>query len=128
MIKFGKEFYRKEFHGKNTKEAYLKACKWYAVYVIANSKLASVQVEYIKAPNKITMVLYSVLDNLEEVKKKHCAACTSMHKSFFINESTNCNKCSMAGYQRRLEQMNIVKAGFYKEILNKRIEEKGKEK
>lgn len=121
---YSQRFGQKVFHGASVKDAYMKACRWYASNVIAKDKLHNVQVEYIKdeKQNAVTIVLYAVL-NEKETFEQHCACCREMHHSFFINEDTACNRCSAAGYQRRLEQRLSIKLSYYKELLNKTLKE-----
>lgn len=124
QILYSQPFGRKVFKGASIKDAYMKACKWYASNVIAKDKLHNVQVEYIKdaKANTVTIVLYAVLSETD-VKEQHCQCCKEMHRSFFINEDTHCDRCSAAGYQRRLEQKLSVKLSYYKELLGKILTE-----
>lgn len=124
QILYSQPFGRKVFKGASIKDAYMKACKWYASNVIAKDKLHNVQVEYIKdaKANTVTIVLYAVLSETD-VKEQHCQCCKEMHHSFFINEDTHCDRCSAAGYQRRLEQKLSVKLSYYKELLDKILTE-----
>ena len=39
MLKYSEEFMSKKFTGKNMKDAYMKAVKWYATNVLANDEL-----------------------------------------------------------------------------------------
>ena len=124
QILYSRPFGRKVFKGTSIKDAYMKACKWYASNVIAKDKLHNVQVEYIKdaEANTVTIVLYAVLSETD-VKEQHCQCCKEMLHSFFINEATECSRCSAAGYQRRLEQKLSVKLSYYKELLGKILTE-----
>lgn len=119
-------FGKKSFYGISSKDAYMKACKWYASNVIAKDKLHNVQVEFIKDPKhpKVTLSLYAVLPE-GEAREQHCRCCEEMHRAFFINENNNCNLCVAAGYQRRLEERIGIKVGYYKELLGKTTREKG---
>ena len=121
---YSQPFGRKVFKGASIKDAYMKACKWYASNVIAKDKLHNVQVEYIKdaKANTVTIVLYAVLSETD-VKEQHCQCCKEMHHSFFVNEAIECSRCSAAGYQRRLEQKLSVKLSYYKELLGKILTE-----
>lgn len=123
---YSQPFAKKMFSGKSVKDAYLKACKWYASNVISKDKLHNVQVQYIKDSEKcrVTIILYASLSETE-VLEQHCQCCKEMHHSFFINEDTSCNRCSALSYQRRLESHISVKIGYYKELLNKILKENG---
>lgn len=117
-ICFTKQIAQKTFKGATTKEAYLTAVKWYASNIIARDELHEIQVEFIKGINQVTLKLYAVLQE-QVVRENHCEICKEMHKSFFVNEATNCNSCKMLAYQKRLEQKMSVKSQYYKELLRK---------
>lgn len=122
-ICFSKMFAQKTFKGATTKDAYMKAVKWYASNVIAVDELHEVQVEFIKGTNQVTIKLYTVLQE-QTVRENHCAICKEMHKSFFINEANNCGACKVSAYQRRLEQKISVKATYYRELFGKSGDDK----
>lgn len=123
---YSQPFGKKSFRGTSVKDAYLKACKWYASNVIAKDTLHNVQVEFVKdsAKNKVTIILYAVLPE-HEALEEHCQCCREMHHSFFINQENDCNRCSALGYQKRLDRHLSNKIGYYKELLNKILKEKG---
>lgn len=113
----------KKFRGATTKEAYMDACRWYATNIISKDKLHDIQVEYQKQKDgSIKMILYAVMEH-QPVFNQHCACCREMHHSFFINEDTACNRCSVAGFDRRLESKMQIKVSYYKELLSKMIKE-----
>lgn len=117
---------RKTFKGSTTKEAYMKAVKWYATNIISNDLFQHVQVEYEKAEDKpeIIMSLYAVMSE-KEIIEQHCNICREMHHHFFISEQTDCNRCNAAGFQKRLEQKMSVKTTYYRELLSKIRKEEG---
>lgn len=117
-ICYSKQFAQKTFKGATTKDAYTKAVKWYASNVIARDELHEVQVEFVKGINQVTLKLYAVMQE-QVVRENHCEICREMHKSFFINEATNCNSCKMLAYQKRLDQKMSVKYQYYKELFNR---------
>lgn len=123
-IYYSEQIAKRTFCGINTKDAYMQAVKWYATNIIAKDDLHNIQVEYVKEKDNrsVTIKLFAVLDETE-VKEQHCECCKEMHRSFFINEATECSKCSIAGYQRRLERKLQVKSGYYKELLSKVLKE-----
>lgn len=120
-ICYSKQFAQKTFKGATTKDAYMKAVKWYASNIIARDELHEVQVEFVKGINQVTLKLYAVMPE-QVVRDNHCAICREMHKSFFINEANNCNVCNASAYQRRLDQKMSVKYQYYKELF-KKVEE-----
>lgn len=124
-IHFSEEFYKRSFTADDMKSAYLKAVKWYASNVLSKAELQRVHVEFIKDEQSptITIHLFAVLDDEQEVFSQHCKCCEEMHHSFFINENNNCNICAAKGYQNRMEQKIKIKRDYYKEMLRKRLEE-----
>ncbi len=127
MIKYSREFYKKSFTDDTMKSAYMSAVKWYATNVLSKAEFANIQVQFIKE-NKgkyptITIHLFAVQDGEQDVMSQHCQCCREMHHSFFINEDTHCNRCSAAGFQRRLEEKINIKMNYYKDMLRKRLEE-----
>lgn len=120
MVKYCDEFGSKKFNEGSLKESYLKAMKWYSTNILANPRLNEVQVEIKKdvETGSIELVIYAVLP-ANEVKKRHCEICKEIHKSFFINESNNCETCSASGYQRRVDSTLRSKISYYRDILKK---------
>lgn len=120
MLRFMDKLLKKDFVGDNMKDAYMKACKWYASNVLAKDELQGVCVEYEKVYDRqsptVTAHLYVTMDE-ESIRQEHCNICREFHHAFFINEAENCNSCNVSGYQKRLEQRILVKKEFYKNIL-----------
>lgn len=115
-----KEFARKRFSGETMKQAYMKAVKWYATNVLSKDELHNIQVEFEKDKQSPTVTIHlSAGLSEKEVMDQHCLCCKEMHKSFFINEDTACNRCSAVAYERRMAQKVDIKAGYYKECLRR---------
>lgn len=127
MIKYSREFFKKTFEADTMKSAYMSAVKWYSTNVLSKAEFTNVHVQFIKnAEGKsptITIHLFAVQDGEQDVMKQHCECCREMHHSFFINEDTHCSRCSALGFQNRLEQKINVKKDYYKEMLNRRLED-----
>ena len=123
MIKFSQEFYKKQFTADTMKAAYMSAAKWYATNVLSKAELMNVHVEFVKDEKNqfptITLHLYAVLNDEQEVFAQHCSCCEEMHRSFFINENNNCNICAAKGYQNRMEQKIQIKRDWYRELLRR---------
>lgn len=117
-ICYSKQFAQKTFKGATTKDAYMKAVKWYASNIIARDELHEVQVEFVKGINQVTLKLFAVMQE-QVVRDNHCAVCREMHKSFFINEANNCSACKVSAYYRRLDQKIAIKNQYYKELFDK---------
>lgn len=125
LLKFSEEFYKRQFTAANMKSAYMLAVKWYATNVLSKDELHNVHVEFEKDKQSptVTIHLFVVLDKEADVMEQHCKCCKEMHRSFFINEDTACNRCSTLGFQNRLEQKIQIKRDYYKELLRKRVED-----
>lgn len=123
-LHYSEQIAEKTFRGSSTKDAYMRAVKWYASTVIAKDKLHNVQVEFVKGKAEpiVTLKLFAVMDE-QEAREQHCACCREMHHLFFVNEATECSRCSAAGYQRRLEERLQIKVSYYRELLNKTSKE-----
>lgn len=121
MIKMSQEFYKRHFTADTMKAAYMLAVKWYATNVLSKAELINVHVEFEKDKQSptVTIHLYAVLDDEQEVFSQHCRCCEEMHHSFFINENNNCNICAAKGYQNRMEQKIKIKKDWYKELLKR---------
>lgn len=123
MLKYSEEFYSKKFTASTMKEAYLKACKWYATSVLAKDELRNVSVEYEKKHDEqsptVVIHLYASLIE-EEVRANHCAVCRETHKALFLDDKTTCEWCKIKGYQNRIDQRMDIKKSYYVELLERR--------
>lgn len=127
MIKYAKAFFKKSFTADNMKLAYMSAVKWYSTNVLSKAEFTNVYVQFTKETESeyptITIHLFAVQDGEKDVMAQHCECCREMHRSFFVNEDTHCNRCSALGFQNRLEQKINIKKSYYKEKLRKYLEE-----
>jgi len=104
------------------KVAYLSAVKWYSTNVLSKAEFVNVHVQFTKEENEsptVTVRLFAVQDGEQDVMEHHCKLCKEMHRSFFINEDTSCNRCSALAFQKRLEQKIDVKKDWYRELLKR---------
>ncbi len=122
-----KRFYVKEFSGDDTKQAYLKACKWVAKNVISKVEIGkNTLIKYIKNADlpTVTVELYCVFDE-KETGEKYCNICKEFHKTFYINQEYNCNACKMKGYMATIDKKLLIKMNYIKQrlsyVLNKKI-------
>lgn len=111
-----RQFASKTFVDSSVKAAYMKAVKWYATNVVSKPYFQDVKVEVVKGDNSITLKLFAGLLE-KEAMKEHCECCHQMHSNFYINEDTACDRCSIAGLEKRLEQKLKVKAAYCKDKL-----------
>jgi hypothetical protein len=116
------EIMSRKFTGKNMKEAYLKACKWYATNVLAEDELQNILVDYEKVYDEqfptVILHLYASV-SADEIKLHHCSICKETHKAFYINEETDCNWCKINGYYERCNQKMELKKHYCKELLGR---------
>lgn len=112
---------KRTFYGKNVKEAYLKACRWFASNIIADGKLNDIFAQYIKDEwnDSVILVLHAFLDESQE-RKHRCKMCKEMHSSFYITESTECSRCMMQSYGKLLDGKLKIKKDYYSEIINRK--------
>lgn len=121
--KFSQEFFRKDFLGENRKEAYKKANAWFAKKVLSHDDFVNVHCKFVKDEeqyNKITLILFAVVDSEEEVMKEHCKCCKEFHSSFLLNMDINCSRCTAKGYEKRLQEKAIIKKEYYKDLLKEK--------
>lgn len=118
MLKYSEEFMSKKFSGENMKDAYMKAVKWFATNVLAKDELHNITVEYVKDTQSptVTIHLYANMEE-EEVMDAHCNICKEFSHSFFINEQTDCSRCTAMGYHRRCQERIKTKVDWYKRLL-----------
>ena len=126
-ITYSKEFFNIKFSADKMKDAYLKACKWYATNVLSKDELHEVQVEFEKGFDEqqyptITIHLFVTLSE-EELRERHCNICREFHSLFYINQQHNCNKCDVKAYQQRADETLNTKVNYYKERISKSIKD-----
>lgn len=115
--KYAKELMYMTFTGKNMKEAYLNACKWYATNVISKDEIKEVQVQFEKQNDSTSIILRLFVTIDENVtKEEHCKICAETHRLFYMND-INCQNCNLAGYQNRYTSLLDAKRNYYKERL-----------
>lgn len=126
MLKYIKEYEKRSFEARTHKDAYVKAMKWVASNIIADSELQNSVINFEKSYSKETqlpviIVHLSVSLTEKEHRDRHCRVCKEIHSSFFMNEETNCAWCKAMAYQRRLDEFIKEKKSYYKERLDKKL-------
>lgn len=126
-MKIAIKFFEKEFKSEESKNAYLKACKWVAKNIISKVEIGETfwninKVENASLPT-FKLELYCMLDE-SEFRQGFCDKCQQFHKAFYINQFYNCNRCNMKTYTEYAESKLIIKKTYRKErldyILNKK--------
>lgn len=124
MIKYSQEFFKKSFTAGDMKSAYLSAVKWYSTNIISKAEFLNVHVKFVKEDKEesptITIYLFAVLDGEQEAMAQYCKCCKEFNGLFYINRTTECDKCEVSKFQSRLEQKSNNKVSWYKELLRKR--------
>lgn len=117
MVRYVEKFDKKVFIGDSTKDAYLKACKWYATNVMAKGDEENIIVSYKKTADcEVTMTLSVQLG--KEIMDKHCTICHEAHSAFFLNNKEDCSKCNMLAFQKRIHEAMTTKKSYFKEKLS----------
>lgn len=120
-----KPFYEREFKAKKSKEAYLKACKFVASNIISASskvEVSKVTWDVVRVSNDddlptFRLTLYYKFDDTQFMKQT-CEACKEFHKSFFINENFNCNRCNKVGYEKNVDQKLMIGSEYLRKQLD----------
>lgn len=123
MLKYSTEFFSMSFYGKNMKDAYLKACKWYATNVLSKDELQNIEVSYEKDMQSPTVTIHLYVTIKEsDIRDEHCSVCKSVHSKAFCSEDTNCAWCRINGYQNRVDAKIAIKKDYYRDLLNRRLD------
>lgn len=126
-ITYSKEFFKKKFTADTMKSAYMNAVKWYATNVLSKDELHNVQVEFEKSLDDqqlptITIHLFATLDE-GVLRERHCKICKETSSLFYMHTNSNCNKCEASAYQKRTDEMLLVKIEYYRSLISKRDKE-----
>lgn len=121
------KFYERKFKAQDSKEAYLKGCKFIAKNIISKgSKVEASKVVWdvtrIDEDNDeslptFLLTLYYKFDDTKFMEQT-CNSCKEFHKSFFINENYNCNRCNKVGYEKNINQKLMVGAEYLRKTLD----------
>ena len=124
------EFYKRDFKAETSKDAYLKACKFVASNIISeDSKVEASKVTWtvqkVDNPDKSSLptfrlTLFYTFDD-SKLMKMTCDACKEFHKSFFINENFNCNRCNKVGYEKNVKKSLSIGVEHIKKVLDNEL-------
>lgn len=118
-----RKFYERDFVSKDPKQAYLKASKFVASNVISKGskvEVSKVTWDIVRIKGDLPtfhLTLYYKFDD-SEFMKQTCNSCKEFHKSFFINENYDCNRCKKVGYEKQIEQKLMIGADYFSKILD----------
>ena len=119
-------FYTRNFKAKNSKDAYLKACKFVASNIVNDkSKVEASKVTWdvtkVKSDDEslptFQLTLYYKFDD-KEFMENTCKACKEFHHSFFVNENFNCNRCNKVGYAKNVQEKLTIGSSYFRKILD----------
>lgn len=119
------KFYEREFRAENPKEAYLKACKFVASNIVnKGSKVEASKVTWDVSHVKndeglptFRLTLYYKFDDTDFMQST-CNACKQFHKSFFINENYDCDRCKKVGYEKNIQQKLLIGSDYLRKLLD----------
>ena len=125
-MEYIQKFYEREFRDEDPKKAYLKASKFVASNIISKgSKVEVSQVTWdvVRVDGDLPtfrLTLYYKFDDTKFMEQT-CEACKQFHKSFFINENFNCNRCNKVGYEKNIEQKLMIGADYLRQLLDNEL-------
>ena len=122
-MEYIKKFYEREFRDEDPKKAYLKASKFVASNIISKGskvEVSKVTWDVVRVDGDLPtfrLTLYYKFDDTKFMEQT-CEACKQFHKSFFINENFNCNRCNKVGYEKNIEQKLMIGSEYIRKMLD----------
>lgn len=124
-MQYIEKFYERNFRAESSKDAYLKACKFVASTILSKGSKVEVSrvtwdVTNVSSEGDLPtfrLTLYFKFDDTEFMQKT-CEACKEFHKSFFINENFNCDKCNKVGYEKNIKQKLMIGTEYLRKLLD----------
>ena len=117
------KFYERDFKDEDPKKAYLKASKFVASNIISKGskvEVSKVTWDVVRVEGDLPtfrLTLYYKFDDTDFMKQT-CDSCKQFHKSFFINENFNCNRCNKVGYEKNIEQKLLIGTEYFRKLLD----------
>ena len=125
-MEYIQKFYEREFRDEDPKKAYLKASKFVASSIISKGskvEVSKVTWDVVRVDGDLPtfrLTLYYKFDDTKFMEQT-CEACKQFHKSFFINENFNCNRCNKVGYEKNIEQKLMIGADYLRQLLDNEL-------
>ena len=125
-MEYIQKFYEREFRDEDPKKAYLKASKFVASNIISKGskvEVSKVTWDVVRVDGDLPtfrLTLYYKFDDTKFMEQT-CEACKQFHKSFFINENFNCNRCNNVGYEKNIEQKLTIGADYLRQLLDNEL-------
>ena len=120
------KFYERDFKDEDPKKAYLKASKFVASNIISKGskvEVSKVTWDVVRVEGDLPtfrLTLYYKFDDTQFMKQT-CDACKEFHKSFFINENYNCNRCNKVGYEKNVDQKLMIGSEYLRKQLDEEL-------
>ena len=125
-MEYIQKFYEREFRDEDPKKAYLKASKFVASNIISKGskvEVSKVTWDVVRVDGDLPtfrLTLYYKFDDTKFMEQT-CEACKQFHKSFFINENFNCNRCNKVGYEKNIVQKLMIGADYLRQLLDNEL-------
>ena len=125
-MEYIQKFYEREFRDEDPKKAYLKASKFVASNIISKGskvEVSKVTWDVVRVDGDLPtfrLTLYYKFDDTKFMEQTG-EACKQFHKSFFINENFNCNRCNKVGYEKNIEQKLMIGADYLRQLLDNEL-------
>lgn len=128
-MKYIEKFYERKFIAEDTKTAYLKACKFVASNIVSEGSKVEAEkvtwkVEKVKSDDGLPTFMLTLFYTFDDVEfmEKTCNACKEFHKSFFINENFNCDRCNKVGYAKNIQNKLLIGSEYFKKKLDSELD------
>jgi hypothetical protein len=118
-VKLVSKYFEKDFVGSTGKDAYLKASKWVARFIISKVEIGETFWSIVKVESDsptFRLQLFSAIEEKEH-RTSFCDKCKEFHKAFYINQQYNCDACNLTAYQQNMEKRLQVKSVYREERL-----------
>lgn len=114
------KLFEKLFSSKNTKDAYMKACKWIAMNILNKVETGDITYKVTRVESSLPTFKLELFINLEEkeFRDNRCKRCKEFHKLFYINQDYNCSACRMMGYVDEAKERLKAKKTYKNSKLN----------
>lgn len=126
MAMYCEPLVRKRFSGETLSEAKTKALKWYGRYAACKKEFSNTMCSLEDVSDGqspiVALTVYVCLDQ-KEVQEKHCGVCKEFRGLFYVNNQSNCSRCDVTAFNRRVEEMLHIKKSYDREQLKRIIEE-----
>ena len=123
----GEQLTKKEFTGKTTKDAFLKASKWIANHLVAKDQehiCYRIEKAGGQFGEKKVRVYFYVMEQEEGILEQNCKVCQEVNNHFYMKENRYmCYTCRVNPYRERIKgKLKKIAEGeidkFYEDVEN----------